>query len=106
MLYKFKSKATADLIMLGEGAETVLTLVGKKGQSKGIIEVEEMEAAINSLELAIQNNTDGPTKMQQSSAEHSTDKELDPVTLHQRVIPFIKMLQECQKSNHVIVWGV
>jgi len=44
--------------------------------------------------------------MQQSSAEHSTDKELDPVTLHQRVIPFIKMLQECQKSNHVIVWGV
>jgi len=42
MLYKFKSKATADLIMLGEGAETVLALVGKKGQSKGIIEVEEM----------------------------------------------------------------
>ena len=106
MLYKFKSKATADLIMLEDGAETVLALIGKKGQSKGIIEVEEIEAAIKALEAAMQNNMDGPTKAEQSSAEHATDKELDPVTLHQRVIPFIMMLQECQKSNHVIVWGV
>jgi hypothetical protein len=41
-----------------------------------------------------------------SSVQHANDRELDPVTIHQRVVPFIKMLKECENSKEVIVWGV
>ena len=106
MLYKFKSKAAADLIMLKEGAEAVLNLIGKKGQIKGIIEVQEIGAAIVALESAMHPPLNERGRASNSAAQHDSDHELDPVTIHQRIIPFIKMLKECESSKEVIVWGV
>ncbi len=106
MLYKFKSKASADLIMLKEGAEVILNLIGKQGQVKGIIEVQEIGSAIVALESAMQKTPNEQRNSDNSSVQHANDRELDPVTIHQRVVPFIKMLKECENSKEVIVWGV
>jgi len=38
MLYKFKSKATGDLIMLEPNGRQVLRLIGKEPTAQGIIE--------------------------------------------------------------------
>ena len=39
MLYKFRSKAAGDVIMLGPNGDQVLRIVGRDPSSKGIFEV-------------------------------------------------------------------
>ena len=52
MLYKFKSRATADLIMLEANGRQVLEIIGKTPDDEhGIITVEQIPAAISALEL-------------------------------------------------------
>ena len=53
MLYKFKSKAAGDLIMLEPNGRQVLQLIGKQAGATGIIETAHMPAAIQALEAAI-----------------------------------------------------
>ena len=42
MIYKFKSKATGDLIMTQPVGDRVLSLIGKPATPQGIIEVDQM----------------------------------------------------------------
>jgi hypothetical protein len=53
MLFKFKSKAAGDLIMLEPNGRRVLQIIGKDPGPKGIILPQEMPAAIRALEDAI-----------------------------------------------------
>ena len=53
MLYKFKSKAAGDLIMLEPNGRRVLEVIGKDPGPKGIILPEQMPAAVAALEEAI-----------------------------------------------------
>ena len=53
MLYKFKSKATGDLIMLEPHGRQILGLIGKTAEPKGIVEVAELPAAIDALQAAV-----------------------------------------------------
>ena len=46
MLYKFKSKAAGDLIMLEPNGRRVLDIIGKDPGAKGIILPEEMPPAM------------------------------------------------------------
>ena len=50
MLYKFKSKAAGDLIMLGPNGDQVLRLVGREPAPQGIFEVEQMPGLVATLE--------------------------------------------------------
>ena len=49
MLYKFKSKATGDLILLEPQGRQFLSLIGKAVEPKGIIEADQMPEAIKAL---------------------------------------------------------
>ena len=53
MIYKFKSKATGDLVMTGPVGDRLLGLIGKEAASQGIIETPAMPAAIRALETAV-----------------------------------------------------
>jgi len=52
MLYKFKSKAAGDLVLLEPQGKQFLQLIGKTVQAKGIIEPSDMPAAIAALQAA------------------------------------------------------
>ena len=117
MLFKFKSKAHSDLIMLEEGGRLILSLIKKEVQSKGIIEVSDIDAALKILEDAIKANGLGdraapperPGSVQNGTnnfAGQDRDEKLDSVTIKQRVIPFIEMLKVCRSKGQPIVWGV
>jgi cyclopropane-fatty-acyl-phospholipid synthase len=95
MLYKFKSKATGDLIMLEPNGRQVLQIIGKDAGPKGIIQPAEMGAAASALEAAI--------------AQEEADEAADPdkqVSLRQRAVPFLEMLRRAGKAGEDIVWGV
>ncbi|MDP1955164.1 MAG: DUF1840 domain-containing protein [Polaromonas sp.] len=99
MLYKFKSKASGDLIMLEANGRHVLEIIGKEGALKGIILPEQMPAAIAALQAAI-------TQEESHDNESPDAAQHGGLGLRQRALPFIDMLQRNHKAGHEVVWGV
>ena len=107
MLYKFKSKAAGDLIMLEPNGRRVLEIVGKDAGPKGIIQPGEMPAAISALEAAIaKEESDQKAMIDEAKAKGDVPPKFDGVSLRQRAVPFVDMLRRCQQANAEIVWGV
>ncbi len=108
MLYKFKSRAAPDLIMLQPNGRRLLQLIGKPlGEKQGILEPSAMAAAIAALESAIaQEEAERRDAEAEAAAKGETLPELKGVSLRQRATPFIEMLRRCEKAGKDIVWGV
>ena len=77
MIYKFKSKAAGDVIMLAASAEPILRLEAAQVQA-------EKEAA----------------------ADGRRAPAGEAVSLRQRAWPLVEMLKRSHAANAVIVWGV
>ena len=107
MIYKFKSKATGDVIMMGPNGDQVLRLIGKEPAAKGIIEVAAMPAAMAAIERAIHDDEDA---RKQAEAEAAAEGEVLPpregVSLRQRAWPMVEMMRRAHAAGHEIVWGV
>lgn len=103
MLYKFKSKAAGDVIMLGANGDQVLRLVGREPAAKGIFEVEHMPGLIATLERAVAED-DAARQDKAGGADEPRGKG-DGVTLRQRVWPLVEMLKRAQAAREVITWG-
>ena len=107
MLFKFKSKAAGDLIMLEPNGRRVLEIIGKDPQPKGIILPEQMAAAVKALEAAIaREESDQEAMIEEAKAKGDAPPRFEAVSLRQRAVPFLDMLRRCEKAGHEIVWGV
>ena len=108
MLYKFKSKAAGDLIMLEPNGRRVLEIIGKDPGPKGIILPEEMPGAVAALNAAIaREEAEQQAAIDEAKAKGETPPRFDGgVSLRQRAVPFLDMLQRCSKAGKEIVWGV
>jgi len=95
MLYKFKSKAAGDVIMLQAHGDQLLRLIGREPAAKGIIEPANMPAAMGALQQAAA----------QAQAASDADGERG-VGLKQRVWPMIEMMKRAHAADEPIVWGV
>ena len=102
MLYKFRSKAAGDVIMLGPNGDQVLRLVGREPAAKGIFEVAHMPQLIAALEGAVV--ADDAARKQAADDVEATGKG-DGVSLRQRVWPLVEMLRRCHGAREVITWG-
>jgi regulator of protease activity HflC (stomatin/prohibitin superfamily) len=108
MLYKFKSKATADLIMLEPNGRRLLELIGKADAlARGIVQPAQMAAAIAALEAAIaQEEAQRRAATEEALARGEAAPVFEGVSLRQRATPLIEMLRRCQAADKEIVWGV
>lgn len=108
MLYKFKSRATPDLIMLEPNGRRVLQLIGKPVDEKqGILQAADIPAAIAALEAAIaQEEAERRAAEAEAAAQGEELPEPEGVNLRQRATPFIEMLRRSEKAGMEIVWGV
>lgn len=104
MLYKFKSAATGDLIMLEPNGRRVLEIIGKDAGPKGIILPEQMPAALAALEQAIA--ADEAARKAPAEAEDDATPLAATVSLRQRAVPFVDMLKRCSAAGKEVVWGV
>ena len=106
MLYKFKSKAAGDVIMLGPNGDQLLRIAGREPAAQGIFEVEAMPAIIGALEQSVAADD---AAREQAAAEAGDPKPSlsgDRVSLRQRVWPLVEMLRRAQVAREVITWGV
>ena len=107
MLYKFKSKATGDVIMLEPQGKHILQIIGKSPQAKGIIEPDQMLAAIDALQAAVAREEAARAQaVAQAQAEGEPPPRFEGIALRQRVVPFIDMLHRAHAQDADIVWGV
>jgi len=125
MLYKFKSKASGDVIMFETHAKTLLEIMGKDPSAKGILLVADMPKALEALEVALKKHGHevnheaeheaghevshekghaSPAKHRSKEQEH--EQESLAVSLGQRAAPMRQMIKQCILEGHPIVWGV
>jgi hypothetical protein len=99
MIYKFKSSATGDLIMLGPQGDQLLRLLGREPAPRGIIEAAAMPAALAALQGAI-------AAAEAPAAADDGDDAHPAVGLRQRLWPMVEMLRRAQAADAAVVWGV
>ena len=98
MLYKFKSKAGGDVIMLGADGDRVLAILGRVPAAQGIIEAQAMPQAIASLNAAVLAD---PPDADDPGAEAEPG-----VALRRRLWPLLELLQKARAAEQPVVWGV
>ena len=107
MIYKFKSKAAGDVIMMGPAGDDVLRIIGKSPAPQGIIEVAAMSGAIGAIEQAITADEAARAQAEKEAAAEGTRlAPRDGVTLRQRAWPLVDMMKRSIAENADIVWGV
>jgi len=111
MIYKFKSSAAADLIMMGPAGDHLLRLIGKEPAPTGIITVAAMPAALASLEAAIAAEAAAPDAAAPDAGDDAGADAAEPapgaaVTLRQRAWPLVDMLRRSHAEQADVVWGV
>ena len=121
MLYKFKSRSTADLMLLEPQGRRLLEIIGKVPGATGIVTVAQIPAAMAALEAAVQDDERRLAAAReqakaQIAAAHAAGKDAedaedalatddsDKVTLRQRAAPFIEMLRRSAEGGHDVVW--
>lgn len=107
MLYKFKSKDSADVIMMGPAGDHLLKLLGRAPSPKGIVEVADLPAAMAVIARAI---ADDEAAWAQFVAEAKADGKPVPlrngVSLRQRAWPLMEMMRRAYEHEHQVMWGV
>lgn len=102
MIYKFKSKAAGDTLMMGPQGDQFLRLLGREPAGKGIIEPADMPAAIEALQRAV----DHDDAQRQAEPDDAKAGGRDPVSLRRRVWPMVEMMKRALAAAEPIVWGV
>ena len=107
MLYRFKSKAAGDVIMLAASGEQVLRILGRQPAAQGILEVADMPAALAAIETAVEENERArrDAEAEARAAGHALPPR-EAVTLRQRAWPLAEMIRRSQQAKVDIVWGV
>ncbi|MBP7566987.1 MAG: DUF1840 domain-containing protein [Burkholderiaceae bacterium] len=108
MLYKFKSRAASDLIMLEPHGRQVLKIIGKEPGASGIILPEQVPAAVQALERAVAD--DEARRQEAKDAQDVNDDDARSagaaVSLRQRIAPFADMLRRSAAEGREVTWGV
>jgi cyclopropane-fatty-acyl-phospholipid synthase len=105
MLYKFKSRATADVIMLEPNGRQLVQVMGKEPGAGGIVTVEQIPAAISAIEAAIAAEDRALAQAAQEREGDGTDEERpDAVHLRQRAAPLLDMLRRSAAAGREVTW--
>lgn len=109
MLYKFKSRATADVIMLEANGRQILQILGKTPGQSGIITAAQIPAAIAALQAAVaedeaRREAGRKAGHEDLDAESSEAEPAEAIGLHQRAAPFLDMLRRSAAEQRDVTW--
>jgi len=97
MLIRFDSKA-GTITMFGEVAVNLLRLMGQSGAIPGAILSQDIPAALERLRGGVGARTEKPP------ARNRDDESEPPVSLHNRAVPLIDLLERAAKSGADVTW--
>lgn len=112
MLYRFKSKASGDVVMVETHGNRVLEAMGREPSPRGIVTVEQLPGVIAALRVAIEADEAIRATIQETGGrpddDRTRDEEAPPagVGLRQRAWPMLDLLQRSLDQGADVVWGV
>lgn len=108
MLYKFKSQAAPDVIMMQPQAEELLAIIGKEPGPRGIVTVAQVAPAVAALRAEMERREAAGHETRSDDDEEHDDAEnvSDDISLRRRAAPFIKLLEMSAAAGKDVVWGV
>lgn len=105
MLYRFKSQATADLIMFSGDGDQVLRALGRNPSDRGTLTVDQLPDAIRALEAACASAEAAlPAAADETTASDATAA--GTIGFGVRAMPFVAMLKRALAAKVSVVWGV
>jgi hypothetical protein len=107
MLYRFKSEAGADVLMLAASAEPLLRLMGRETSPKGIFNPEDLAIARGRLEAGVAADEAAFEALQaQARAGGDPPPRREGISLRQRAWPLRELLRAAEREGVAVVWGV
>ena len=97
MLVRFDSKA-GTITMFGEVAINLLRLMGQSGAIPGAILSQDIPAALERLRGGVSGHAEKPP------ARNRDDESEPPVSLRNRAVPLIDLLERAAKSGADVTW--
>lgn len=103
MLVIFKSKAYSDITMFGDVALKLIRIMGHGGTVPGAIGADEIRLALDKLRAAVQ----ADNELNAGKAEEPNDAQEGNarVSLAQRALPLIEMLEAAERLGTPVMWS-
>ena len=98
MLITFKSKAHADIVMLGDSARELIRLMGKSEALPSAVGPDGIPKALAKLKAALAEQVGTPAD------NNDDDDENENISLHTRAIPLIEMLEASEQAQVPVMW--
>lgn len=99
MLVTFRTRAYADITMFGDVALRLLKMMGHSGTIPGAIMPEDIPSALERLQ-----DTLARLQPQEGPPGDGDDEQEPPISLKQRALPLIQLLQAAQKDGAEVMW--
>ncbi|MBU4612511.1 DUF1840 domain-containing protein [Achromobacter sp. GG226] len=107
MIFTFRSKATGELIMLGEHAKPLLKVAGKSDetlqQPRGVFTPEQLAPAIAGITRAVRGDQD-PDFNEDDPVQAAQARQY--VSLKQRAQPLLDMLAKAEAKQVEVMWEI
>jgi len=100
-MYRFKSRADADLLMMAPVGDQLLQIIGREPAAQGIIAAADLPEAIAALEVAI-----AAAEMARKGGNEEDDGGAMAVGIGQRAWPLLEMMRRSLAEKTDIIWGV
>jgi len=101
MLITFKSRAYADITMFGDVALRLIKLMGRKETVLSALLPEDITEALKMLRAGIA--AEGAAT-EENEAEVDDEEKEARVSIHNRALPLIELLEAAQKDNVAVMW--
>lgn len=101
MLITFKTQAHADVTMFAEVALKLIRLMGRREVVPSAIEPDDIPQALKLLRAGIEAD-DAAAK--DDAVEESEDETEESVSVHNRALPLIELMQAAHKESVAVMW--
>lgn len=101
----FQSDASGDVMMFDDVAHRMMDLMGKEHSVRGVVTVEQMPECIARLKAAIAEDR-AKARGQAQDDEGEETGVAARVSLAQRAIPLVELLERSLEREKPVLWGV
>jgi len=106
MLITFESKAASSVMMFGDVATHFLQIMGKNAEQKGVITVEQLPEAIERLRHVAAVSKAANRQQKNGEASEENNESRHAVSLAQRAVPLVELLESAHRAKEPVLWGI
>lgn len=102
MLVTFKTKSYPNIIMFGDVAKDLLKMMGHSGTIPGAMLAGDIPAALKKLRAGV--HAAGDDSLGRTDYDQDDDGSSQVVSLANRALPLIELLQSAQREHNDVLW--